>query len=120
MSSNAEIFHLHLQYRLWIAELNSLIDQIRVLNDHLHEMPVVLERAPDHLDAIKKALVDLRLDIDDLRNKMHLGKMEFAALLKQEPVKLTHNENIIETLEKRYRKTRGDFEQLKQELLQFS
>ncbi len=120
MSSNVEIFNLHLQYRLWIAELNSVIDQIRVLNDHLHEMPFFLEKTPDHLDTIKKTLVDLRRDIDDLRNEMHLGKMEFAALLKHEPVMPTQNENIIETLEKRYRKTRKDFENVKDELMKSS
>ncbi len=113
MSSHINILNRHLQYRLWIAELDSLVEQIRVLNDHMIELPSVVKKASGRPDLIEKSLTDLRQPIDDLRNKMHLRKMELAAMLKNDPLTKPDDARVFGAMEKEYQAIRLRFDSIK-------
>ena len=67
---------LHLRYRLWIAEMNSDIDVLRIFGDYLKELvskgdnPEVKNR----IDYFQQQFINLRKDIDELRDEMHILK----------------------------------------------
>lgn len=89
----------HLQLRFWISELNSLIDQIRILNDFLITLSPLLQ--PTELlsvEQIKEGLVVLRSNLDDLRNEIHIDKMKFAASLKSDGLVSPESEAHLKTL----------------------
>ena len=97
----ASAIGLHLQYRLWIAELNADISALRILNDCLAGIRSK-DNASDVTDLIKdyeEGFVDLRSSIDDLRHKMHINKMELAAVLRKPRRFLRDNEKDIKHTE---------------------
>lgn len=123
MPNTPSIMGLHFRYRLWIAEMNSHINIIRIFDDYIAELsskknvPAIKEG----IDQFKKEFVSLRRQIDDLRHEMHLSKMSLAADSKQTPKtgtksssKLNHRE-----LGKRYSEYRKNFERIKKEFGQF-
>ena len=87
MPNTPSIMGLHFRYRLWIAEMNSHINIIRIFDDYIAELsskknvPAIKEG----IDQFKKEFVSLRQQIDDLRHEMHLSKMTLAADSKQTP-----------------------------------
>jgi len=123
MPNTPSIMGLHFRYRLWIAEMNSHINIIRIFDDYIGELsskknvPAVKEG----IDHFKKEFVSLRKEIDDLRHEMHLAKMTLAADSKESSKagtksssKLNHKE-----LSKRYSDYRKNFERIKKEFGQF-
>ena len=114
---------LHLQYRLWIAAMNSDIDVLRICNDYL----VWLQenyKDPDvqaNIDHYKNEFSGLREELDTLRHDLHLVKMKLGAMSKEQ---IASGENIEETtdhnaLRERYKAYRTRFKKIKKEFKQF-
>src|ERR1044072_3917891 len=80
----ASVLQLHLQYRLWIAEMNAYIDVLRIFDDYLAS----LKNKESNTDTLKNInnykteFLNLRQELDELRHEMHLVKMKLAALAK--------------------------------------
>jgi hypothetical protein len=120
----ASIMGLHLQYRLWIAELNADINALRILNDYLAAI-TSKENAGNVEDFIKdhsQQFVDLRSRIDDLRHQMHINKMELAVVLKKPRRFLRSSEKDIKhtELRKQYQLFRKTFDKTKKDLQKFA
>jgi hypothetical protein len=111
---------LHLRYRIWIAEMNSDINIIRIYNDYLQNLKdqdknVQLKTIVGHFE---KTFSNMRQEIDTLRNDMHLLKMKLAAIArKKESLDNTdyRSDNHV-TLKQRYMDFRKNFELMKREL----
>jgi len=120
----ASIIGLHLQYRLWIAELNADINALRILNDCLAGI-ALKDNAGDVADLIKdygEQFVDLRSRIDDLRHHMHINKMELAVVLKKPRPTLRNIEKDTKhtELKKHYQLFRKTFDDIKKDLQKFA
>ena len=97
---------LHLRYRLWIAELNSDINVLRIFDDYLIELNSK-KNIPEVITGIKhfkEQFVSTRKEIDELKHEMHLIKMKLAAAAKENKppdtkTSSTYNHNA---LQKRY------------------
>ena len=112
---------LHLQYRLWIAELNEDINVLRIFNDHLTEVC----RKQNHkytmqVEALKKRFSQMRNELDEVKHEMHLQKMKLAAIAKSDESSpdevaenIQHNEVVL-----RYENFRKQFNDLKQEVIE--
>lgn len=74
---------LHLRYRLWIAEMNSDITILRILEDFLNEIKFQSEEVKDSATKFNNLFINLRKNIDDLRHEMHLLKMKLASYLRE-------------------------------------
>ena len=119
MPVNLSVMSLHLRYRLWIAEMNSDINVLRIFDDYLVELdakksePEVSEGISDY----KQQFVLLRTEIDELRHEMHLIKMKLAALAKENQP-LESKPALVETqavLQKRYAAFNKTFNKIKKE-----
>ena len=85
MSKLVFIKSLHLEYRLWIAELNFDINLIRIFNDRLIEIADE-NKTPEILADIENfenQLNHKRENIDSLRHRMHIEKMNLAAIARE-------------------------------------
>lgn len=108
---------LHLRYRLWIAEMNLDINVLRIFNDYL----AALSNKKDESEVSKgigqfeQQFKDLRKEIDDLRNEMHLLKMKLAAFAREKkPLDYkTYQADNHTALRKRYLAFRDHFEEIK-------
>jgi len=114
---------LHLQYRLLISEMNSDINMLRIFEDHIKENlskksePVIINK----VDYFKNSFIDLRKEIDDLRNVMHQKKMKLFALSKEKEVlhrKIFKSDNHDKVL-KQFKVYRKKFDRIKKEFLAF-
>ena len=119
MPVTPSIMNLHLRYRLWIAEMNSDINVLRIFNDYLigleskKKEPEVI-KGTDHF---KQQFISFRKEIDELSHEMHLIKMKLAAAArgnkplnkKSSPVD-NHN-----ALKKRYAAFRKAFTKVKKD-----
>jgi hypothetical protein len=81
MPATISIMSLHLRYRLWIAEMNSDINVLRIFADYLIELeskknvPAIIAG----IDHFKQQFISLRKEIDELRHEMQLIKMNLSA-----------------------------------------
>ncbi len=81
MANPYSIMALHFRYRLWIAEMNSDINVLRIFDDYVAELasknsdPAV----KGGVAGFKKEFILLRTEIDELRHEMHLCKMSLSA-----------------------------------------
>ena len=118
MPSVPSLISLHLQYRLWIAEMNFDINIIRIYNDYLQELRLKVHKPADasELDNYEKVLLTIRADIDELRNEMHLGKMKLANYVRKENVIDAEQTEEHSSLIKRYSEFRNKFAIVKTEL----
>jgi hypothetical protein len=85
MPGQVSIKSLHLEYRLWIAELNFDINLIRIFNDRLIEISEE-NKSPETkktLQGFEKKFSSSRDTIDSLRHRMHLEKMNLAAVSRE-------------------------------------
>ena len=74
---------LHLQYRLWIAELNEDINVLRIFNDYLAEVyHKQNNKYAEPVEALKKRFTNVRNELDAVKHEMHLQKMKLAAIAK--------------------------------------
>ena len=76
---------LHLEYRLWIAELNFYINLIRIFNDRMDEIETEFKTEEIKITAggFEKRFIDTRAAIDDLRHRMHIEKMSLTAMTRE-------------------------------------
>jgi len=123
MPATRSIMHLHLRYRLWIAEMIADINVLRIFNDYLLELeakhlpPVVVKG----IDNFKNQFISLRKEIDELSHEMHLIKMKLAATARENiPFdKKSAREDNHRGLKKRYTIFRKTFNRLKKEFALF-
>lgn len=108
------LLNLHLQYRLWIAELNFLVDEIRILKDYFQELIAYMEK--DQSEAINSSLTSLRETMDTLRNEMHLDKMELASRLKSDSVDQPWDNRRTESLQEQHGHIKKTFVQIRQRI----
>ena len=86
MAKTYALAGLHLRYRLWIAELNHYIDIIRISQDYcVFEEKDKLDAVvvSDGIEYFNAKFIELRREIDDVRNRLHLLKMKIAADAKE-------------------------------------
>lgn len=114
---------LHLEYRMWIAELNLDINLLRIFNDRLKEM--LTEHKAKEIkitsSGFEKRFNDIRLTIDDLRHRMHIEKMKLAAMTREktnEDFKINTPENY-ESIHNDFIAFRIVFNELKSDFLGF-
>lgn len=123
MPDTVSIMSLHLRYRLSIAELNYDINILWIFNDYLNELkatrnePEVLKK----IEEFDRRFVDARKEIDDLRDAMHIVKMELAAHSRENKpfdAKKYREENLKELREK-YFAFRESFQKMKDDFIRF-
>jgi hypothetical protein len=87
MAETVSLKSLHLEYRLWIAELNLDINLIRIFNDRLIEMSAENKSATAKsiIEDFGKKFNTSRETIDELRHRMHIEKMNLAATVREHP-----------------------------------
>jgi len=85
MASPPSPMTLHLRYRIWIAEMNSDIDLLRIYNDYLQELKALHNalKLKNEIERFETAFASLRNEIDTLRNEMHLLKMKLATFVRE-------------------------------------
>ena len=123
MRATRSVMHLHLRYRLWIAEMNADINVLRIFNDYLLELeakqlpPAVIKG----IDNFKTQFISLRKEIDELSHEMHLIKMKLAAAARENRPfdKKSSREDNHRGLKKRYTIFRKTFTRLKKEFALF-
>lgn len=112
----ASIINLHLQYRLWIADLNADITVLRIFDDYLEDVSGINnENIKNEIFNYKKQFVELRKEMDDLRHEMHLNKMKLAAVAKTPETSVNKIEEEInhEIIKNRYKTFRKKFDDFK-------
>jgi uncharacterized coiled-coil DUF342 family protein len=114
---------LHLRYRLWIAEMNSDISVLRIFDDYLKELRSKRneDEAKHKIEDFQKQFTDLRNEIDELRDNMHILKMKLAALSRENKTldKDTFDEDKHEELKKKYFAFRKTFDETKDAFISF-
>ena len=113
------IMKLHLRYRLWIAELNSDINVLRIFDDYLLELKsrTNMPEVNTWIIHFKQQFISLRKEIDELRHEMHLIKMKLAAAARDnKPLnKKTSTTDNPDALKNRYTAFRKTFNNIKKE-----
>lgn len=110
---------LHLEYRLWIAELNFDINLIRIFNDRLIELKQEFKKETEMFEQKFNASRD---QIDELRHRMHIEKMNLAAIARDNNVTAHYEIKIPEnyaSIRDDFFKFRISFNELKSEFLRF-
>lgn len=119
----ATISGLHLQYRLWIADMNADITVLRILNDYMIDKSAKNKDADtvQRISYFKEAFSKLRKEMDELRHEMHLNKMKLASLVKDPGQSINTIENSINhtALKERYEAFRESFNNTKKEYQDF-
>ena len=119
----ATISGLHLQYRLWIADINADITVLRILNDYMVDKSAKNKDADTthRINYFKEAFSKLRKEMDELRHEMHLNKMKLASLAKDSSQSINTIEDSInhKTLKERYEAFRESFNNTKKEYQDF-
>ncbi len=123
MSQFPSIMSLHLRYRLRIAEMNCDINVLRIFDDYLNELRA--KRNEPHVTAkieeFSKRFIGVRKEIDELRDAMHIVKMELAALSRENKAldAGAYKKQNLEELKEKYFVFRKSFEKLKDEFIGF-
>ena len=115
----ASIMNLHLEYRLWIADMNADINVLRIFDDYLKELTQKKNSASvlKGIESYKKQFSDLRIAIDELKHEMHLNKMKLAASGKTQNEPVENIEDIVhhKEMKERYNAFRKIFDKTKNE-----
>lgn len=123
MPGTTSTISLHLHYRLWIAELNSDINILRIFDDYLFELKKRREEPQVTMDInnFQKQFIEVRGEIDELKHEMHLVKMKMAEFARERKIldNKTYREDDHEGLEQRYVNFKKEFEKLKNEFSEF-
>ena len=123
MLATPSIMSLHLRYRLWIAELNSDINVLRIFDDYLIELDSK-KNIPEVITGVKhfkEQFISMRKEIDELKHEMHLIKMKLAATAKENKPQDTKTSSAYNhnALQKRYAAFRKAFNNVKKEFALF-
>ena len=123
MAETASLKSLHLEYRIWIAELNLDINLIRIFNDR------VIEMAEENHSGDSKSIIEgfdnkfnvCRETIDELRHRMHIEKMNLAATAREQsgPYNLSDFLKNYGTIREDFFAFRVTFNELKSDFLRF-
>ncbi|MBS1747255.1 MAG: hypothetical protein JST21_13880 [Bacteroidetes bacterium] len=115
----ASLMNLHLQYRLWISNMNEDINVLRILHDYINDGKSKITDAAtaDRLNKYLSMFVDIRKELDDIRHEMYLNKMRIAAMEKADNVLEGDIEKDIhhEEIKKRYEDFKAKFKEMKKE-----
>ena len=112
------IIQLHLQYRLWISDLNADINTLRIFDDYLIELKAkgLKEDLSKTLENYNKQFINLRTELDEIRHEMHLTKMKLGAITKTSELENNIEEAINFKADKeKYKAFRKKFSALKKE-----
>ena len=119
MSATPSIMSLHLGYRLWIAEMNFDINILRIFNDYLEELSSKKDNTEvnDRIGYFEQQFREIRKEIDELRNEMHLLKMKLASYSREKkPLDYkTYLEDKHTAVEDRYHEFRKSFDRIRKE-----
>ena len=123
MPDSPSAMSLHLQYRLWIAELNFDINVLRIFGDYLTELRTRRkeQEVKSKSDYFEKTFQSLRNEIDELRHEMHIGKMKLGAYGRDNKpfdYKIFNSENQA-PLKKRLSAYKADFKKINAEFEEF-
>src|SRR5215831_1391 len=105
MSQFPSILSIHLRYRLRIAEMNCDITVLRIFDDYLNELKAK-RNEPEvtvKIEEFRKRFVDIRKEIDELKDALHIAKMALAALSRENKTldsDMSKKENLEELREK--------------------
>jgi len=117
------VMHLHLRYRLWIAEMNADINVLRILNDYIPELEAQKNNqlVAKGIDHFKQQFTVFKNELDELRHEMLLLKMKLAATARENKKldRKTSREDNHKGLKKRYAAFRRSFTRLKKEFSLF-
>ncbi len=123
MAIATSILKLHLQYRLLISEMNADINVLRIFEDYLQEIlsSKYKSEIKKRVEYFKSNFIQLRKEIDDLRDEMHKKKMKLFLLSKENTVldsKSFKADNHKEIL-KQFKAYRKKFDKIKKEFTRF-
>ena len=123
MPSTPSTMGLHLRYRLWIAELNSEINMLRIFDDYIKELSSSNKEAEvkTGIAHFKKQFEGFRKEIDELRHEMHMIKMKLAGYSREKKNidYKTYKADNHSAIKKRYLAYRKLFEKIKKEFGRF-
>lgn len=123
MPVTPSVMSLHLRYRLWIAAMNYDINVLRIFNDYLAALSSKKEESGVNTGIVhfEQQFPELRKEIDELRNEMHLLKMKLATYAREKkPLDYkTYLADNHTALKKRYLAFREHFEKVKKEFGNF-
>jgi len=123
MPETPSIMGLHLRYRLWIAEMNSDINILRIFDDYVTELNPKKHITAVHkgIESFEKQFADFRKEIDELKHEMHLLKMKLAANAKAGETIDQHSyqSDNHEGLKNRYEDFRNRFDKMKVDFGEF-
>jgi predicted nucleic acid-binding Zn-ribbon protein len=115
----ASVMRLHLQYRLWIAEMNADINDLRIFDDYIVWIEEKSKSAItiNRINNYKKQFSSLRKELDELRHEMHIVKMKLAAISKKENSPPENIEQLInhKVFKERYKVFKKKFSQIRKE-----
>ena len=119
MPATSSIMGLHLRLRLWIAEMNSDINVLRIFSDYLVELDGKqnIPEVTKGIDYFKRQFAILRKEIDELRHEMQLNKMNLASTTRVNKA-LTNKASSPDdqyALQKRYTVFKKTFNKVKKE-----
>lgn len=119
MPATSSIMSLHLRFRLYIAEMNSDINVLRILADYLAELETKknIPEVTKGIDHFRLQFIMLRKEIDELRHEMQLIKMKLAAAARENKAitnKTFPADNQTE-LQKRFTAFKKTFNKVKKE-----
>lgn len=119
MNESVALKSLHLEYRIWIAELNFDINLIRIFNDRLIELTAEKKAGTGSFET---KFNTSRETIDDLRHRMHIEKMNLAAIARDTNATSHYQISIpanYKSIRDDFFKFRVSFNELKSEFLRF-
>lgn len=106
---------LHLQYRVWIAELNHDINILRIFDDCIAETKQKPGAEQDDIFSLfQEKFMQMRQEIDALRHMMHLHKTNLVHDARNAGPASESMEPLDDhaTVKRRYTQYRQDFNQL--------
>ncbi len=123
MPRTPSIMGLHLSYRLWIAEMNSDINILRIFDDYIKELASKQNEleVKKRIEYFQNQFISFRKEIDELRDAMHILKMKLAAHAREKKPRdnKTYKTDNHTALKKRYFAFRKLFNKVKGEFIQF-
>jgi hypothetical protein len=119
MTGSVVLKSLHLEYRVWIAELNFDINLIRIFTDRLIELK---QEYKTETEAFDNKFNESRNTIDELRHRMHIEKMNLAALARTNNASHTYAIKVPDNysaIRDDFFRFRISFNELKSDFLRF-
>ncbi|MFM2145970.1 MAG: hypothetical protein RL732_806 [Bacteroidota bacterium] len=117
------IYHHHLRCRLWIAELNFFINELRIFHESIEYWEGVKSSAAAQkkIGHFKNDFESIRKDIDELKHELHLDKMRLAAHTREAEPTIDKKQQTQRDgdMEQRFEELSGKFNKLRQAFMEF-